>query len=74
LQPFALTFSLTFSKPLSTALCLLPESAAQSFIGKHQLRKTADPGVGNFLRKLANVRSSRNLFYATTKRSCTWFG
>src|SRR5207249_3137629 len=39
----------------------LPESAAQSFIGQHRLRKTADPRVGNFLRKLAGVRSSRIL-------------
>jgi len=39
----------------------LPESAAQSFIGQHRLRKTADPRAGNFLRKLARVRSSRVL-------------
>lgn len=39
----------------------LPNSAAQSFTGEHQLRKTADPRVGSFLRKLANVQSSRIL-------------
>ncbi|HXU40008.1 MAG TPA: DUF4062 domain-containing protein [Blastocatellia bacterium] len=39
----------------------LPESAAQSFIGQHRLRKTADPRAGNFLRKLARVRASRVL-------------
>ena len=39
----------------------LPESAAQSFVGEHQLRKTADPRAGNFLRKLARVRASRIL-------------
>ncbi|MDX6269916.1 MAG: hypothetical protein QOD28_1139 [Acidobacteriota bacterium] len=39
----------------------LPPSAAQSFIGEHRLRKTADPRAGSFLRKLANVRASRIL-------------
>ena len=39
----------------------LPESAAQSFIGQHLLRKTADPRAGNFLRKLVRVRASRVL-------------
>jgi hypothetical protein len=39
----------------------LPESAAQSFVGQHRLRKTADPRAGNFLRKLARVRASRIL-------------
>lgn len=39
----------------------LPASAAQSFIGQNQLRKTTDPHVGNFLRKLAGVRASRIL-------------
>jgi tetratricopeptide (TPR) repeat protein len=39
----------------------LPEGAAQSFTGQRQLRKTADPRVGNFLRKLANIRSARIL-------------
>src|SRR3989440_997579 len=39
----------------------LPESAAQSFIGQHRLRKTAAPRVGNFLRKLAGVWSARIL-------------
>src|SRR5438876_6357840 len=39
----------------------LPESAAQSFIVQHRLRKTADPRVGSFLRKLANTRSARIL-------------
>ena len=39
----------------------LPASAAQSFTGQHQLRKTADPRVGAFLRKLATRRASRIL-------------
>ncbi|MDQ1590549.1 MAG: hypothetical protein QOG71_1176 [Pyrinomonadaceae bacterium] len=39
----------------------LPPSAAQSFIGEHRLRKTADPRAGSFLRKLSNVRASRIL-------------
>lgn len=39
----------------------LPESAAQSFVGQHILRKTTDPRAGNFLRKLARVRASRIL-------------
>jgi hypothetical protein len=39
----------------------LPESAAQSFVGQHRLRKTADPRAGNFLRKLTRVRNSRVL-------------
>ena len=39
----------------------LPKSAAQSFIGQHLLRKTADPRAGSFLRKLANVRAARIL-------------
>jgi hypothetical protein len=39
----------------------LPKSAAQSFIGQHRLRKTTDPRIGSFLRKLATVRSSRIL-------------
>jgi tetratricopeptide (TPR) repeat protein len=39
----------------------LPESAAQSYVGQHRLRKTADPRAGNFLRKLARVRASRIL-------------
>jgi tetratricopeptide (TPR) repeat protein len=39
----------------------LPESAAQSFIGQHRLRKTADPRAGGFLRKLASVHVSRIL-------------
>jgi hypothetical protein len=39
----------------------LPESAAQSFTGQHQLRKTADPRAGAFLRKLANRRAARIL-------------
>jgi tetratricopeptide (TPR) repeat protein len=39
----------------------LPESAAQSFTGQHQLRKTADPRAGAFLRKLANCRAARIL-------------
>jgi hypothetical protein len=39
----------------------LPASAAQSFIGKHQLRRTADPRAGRFLRRLATLRASRVL-------------
>lgn len=39
----------------------LPESARQAFIGQHRLRKTADPRVGNFLRKLAGVKAARIL-------------
>lgn len=39
----------------------LPESAGQSFVGKHHLRKTADPGAGRFLRRLSSVRASRIL-------------
>ncbi len=39
----------------------LPESAGQSFVGQHQLRKTADPRAGQFLRKLANVKAARIL-------------
>jgi len=39
----------------------LPESAAQSFIGKHQLRLTADQRAGQFLRRLLRVRASRLL-------------
>jgi hypothetical protein len=39
----------------------LPESEAQSFVGQHLLRKTADPRAGAFLRKLANVRAARIL-------------
>ncbi|HWT03318.1 MAG TPA: DUF4062 domain-containing protein [Pyrinomonadaceae bacterium] len=39
----------------------LPESAAQSFMGQRSLRKTADPRVGSFLRKLATRRASRIL-------------
>jgi hypothetical protein len=42
----------------------LPESAAQSFVGRHRLRKTADPRAGNFLRKLAHVRAARILVSA----------
>jgi hypothetical protein len=39
----------------------LPESAGQSFVGQHRLRKTADVRVGQFLRKLAHVNKSRIL-------------
>ena len=39
----------------------LPKSAAQSFIGQHRLRKTADLRTGAFFRKLAASRSSRIL-------------
>ncbi len=37
----------------------LPVGAADSFLGEHTLRKTADPRVGVFLRKLSRTRSSR---------------
>jgi len=39
----------------------LPTSAADSFIGKQPLRLTADHRAGQFLRRLARVRSSRLL-------------
>jgi tetratricopeptide (TPR) repeat protein len=39
----------------------LPESAGQSFVGKHQLRLTADQRAGQFLRRLASVQASRLL-------------
>lgn len=39
----------------------LPESAGQSFVGKHKLRMTAAPRAGRFLRKLSRVRASRIL-------------
>jgi hypothetical protein len=39
----------------------LPASAAESFVGQHRLRKTADPRAGTFLRKLASVHASRIL-------------
>src|SRR5882724_6017469 len=39
----------------------LPESAGESFIGKHQLRRTADHRAGEFLRRLARLRRSRIL-------------
>jgi tetratricopeptide (TPR) repeat protein len=39
----------------------LPQSAGQSFVGQHLLRKSADPRAGAFLRKLAHVRAARIL-------------
>lgn len=39
----------------------LPESAGQSFVGKHQMRKTADIRAGQFLRKLARLKNSHIL-------------
>jgi hypothetical protein len=39
----------------------LPQEAGTSFIGQHRLRKTIDPRVGTFLRKLAHVRKARIL-------------
>jgi tetratricopeptide (TPR) repeat protein len=39
----------------------LPESAAESFIGRHRLRKAIDPRAGNFLRKLTQVQKARIL-------------
>lgn len=40
---------------------LPPRDAAGSMIGQHRLRKTIDPRVGNFLRRLAGVSASRIL-------------
>ncbi|MGH1362913.1 MAG: DUF4062 domain-containing protein [Calditrichia bacterium] len=39
----------------------LPQSAGKSFVGKHQLRKTADVRAGQFLRKLARLSNTRIL-------------
>jgi tetratricopeptide (TPR) repeat protein len=39
----------------------LPPSAADSFIGKHQLRRTADHRAGHFLRRLTQIRNSHVL-------------
>ena len=39
----------------------LPESAAQSYVGQHRLRKTTDPRAGMFLRKLAQVKAAKIL-------------
>ncbi len=39
----------------------LPPSAGQAYVGRHQLRKTADVRVGQFLRRLAGVRAARIL-------------
>lgn len=39
----------------------LPESAAQTFTGQHLQRKTADPSIGKFLRKLSTIHASRIL-------------
>ncbi|MEI9924595.1 MAG: hypothetical protein WDN50_14635 [Bradyrhizobium sp.] len=39
----------------------LPASAAQSFVGQHRLRQTADPRAGAFLQKLTQVVKSRIL-------------
>ncbi len=39
----------------------LPESAAQSFVGQHRLRKAIDPRIDVFFRKMAQVRASRIL-------------
>jgi tetratricopeptide (TPR) repeat protein len=39
----------------------LPATAAQSFIGQHQLRQTTDPRAGEFLKKLAGITKSRVL-------------
>lgn len=46
---------------IKSAVYGLPEYTAQSFTGQHRLRKTADPGVGAFLRKLTSIRASRIL-------------
>jgi tetratricopeptide (TPR) repeat protein len=42
----------------------LPPEAAQSFTGRHLVRKTADPRAGAFLRKLSKVRAAR-IFIST---------
>ena len=39
----------------------MPQSAGQSFIGKHHLRKTADVRAGLFLRRLARIQNTRLL-------------
>ncbi|MCP5071430.1 MAG: DUF4062 domain-containing protein [bacterium] len=39
----------------------LPTSAGQSYLGRHHLRKTIDPRVGIFIRKLSRLQSSRVL-------------
>jgi tetratricopeptide (TPR) repeat protein len=39
----------------------LPAGAGQTVIGRHPLRRTADPRAGQFLRRLAGVRASRVL-------------
>jgi tetratricopeptide (TPR) repeat protein len=39
----------------------LPAGAAEAMPGQHRLRKTIDPHVGNFLRKLSQVQASRVL-------------
>lgn len=39
----------------------LPQSASQSFVGKHLLRKTADVRAGQFLQRLARIRNTRIL-------------
>ena len=39
----------------------LPASAGQSFVGRHHLRKTVDPHVGQFLRRLTGLQASRIL-------------
>ena len=39
----------------------LPETATDSFVSQHQLRRTSDPRAGHFLQKLARVRASRIL-------------
>jgi tetratricopeptide (TPR) repeat protein len=39
----------------------LPDSAGQSFVGRHALRRAVDPHVGQFLRRLTRLRASRIL-------------
>jgi tetratricopeptide (TPR) repeat protein len=39
----------------------LPAGAAEAMVGQHRLRKTIDPHVGNFLRKLSQIQASRVL-------------
>lgn len=39
----------------------LPAGAGQAVVGRHPLRRTADPRAGHFFRRLAGVRASRVL-------------
>jgi len=39
----------------------VPDDMAQAFVGRHNLRKTADPRIGAFLRKMALAKKTRVL-------------